>query len=228
MFGDNPLRKQDLGNPALEVVKVFRTIQGEGPFAGDPAIFVRLRGCNLKCYFCDTDFENDWYSAHLDEVLTEIKTLAEDSIKLVVITGGEPFRQNIAPLTKALSKDGYRVQIETAGTISNPDFPWKDNRVSVVVSPKTGKLHKDMAKAAAWKYIYAGVTDSEGFPALSTQREGKHKGIARPLNNAPIYMQPMDSYDEVLNEELIQSCAELCMQHGYRFSFQIHKAIGVE
>jgi 7-carboxy-7-deazaguanine synthase len=60
MFGKNPVAKQEIDGDgmALRVVDgaPFYTIQGEGPFAGDAAVFLRLHGCPLRCFFCDTEF----------------------------------------------------------------------------------------------------------------------------------------------------------------------------
>lgn len=59
MFGNNKISNiVPKGGDFLEVVKIFHTLQGEGPFAGTPAIFVRLGGCNLQCKFCDTEFDH--------------------------------------------------------------------------------------------------------------------------------------------------------------------------
>lgn len=52
MFGQNPIRKRDHVSASLRVQEIFHTIQGEGPFTGMPAVFLRLAGCNLKCHFC--------------------------------------------------------------------------------------------------------------------------------------------------------------------------------
>ena len=59
MFGTNPSRKQVLDDgQELWVQEVFYTLQGEGPFSGQPALFIRLAGCNLRCFWCDTEFES--------------------------------------------------------------------------------------------------------------------------------------------------------------------------
>ena len=59
MFGTNkPMKQQvDSDGSTLDVVEIFSSIQGEGIYTGRPAIFIRLCGCGLQCYFCDTDFD---------------------------------------------------------------------------------------------------------------------------------------------------------------------------
>src|SRR4051812_2880501 len=103
MFGRNPVRKQEQGDGGtLWVQAVFYTLQGEGPFSGHPSVFVRLGGCNLRCVWCDTDFESSSWRPRLDELLARIEAVRPESCDLVVITGGEPFRQNIVPLVRHL------------------------------------------------------------------------------------------------------------------------------
>ena len=115
MFGKNetePLLK-DHDGLSLDVVEVFPTIQGEGPFAGRPATFIRLAGCHLKCSFCDTDFTSNRALVTVFELGARVEKHRHG---LVVLTGGEPMRQNIVPLCEALVAGGYTVQIETAGS----------------------------------------------------------------------------------------------------------------
>ncbi|MDE3061294.1 MAG: 7-carboxy-7-deazaguanine synthase QueE, partial [Pseudomonadota bacterium] len=132
MRGNNPIRPpvQDEGQ-SLAVKRIFPTLQGEGPYAGHPAVFVRLGGCNLACAFCDTDFEG-FATLAVNEIIGEVKRLAEGARRLVVITGGEPLRQNIVPLCEALLTEGFKVQIETNGTLARP-LP---ENVEIVCSPK--------------------------------------------------------------------------------------------
>ena len=54
-----PEKQQLRGDGLLAVHSIFYTIQGEGPFAGETAVFVRLAGCNLQCPLCDTDYTSD-------------------------------------------------------------------------------------------------------------------------------------------------------------------------
>ena len=118
MKGINTARPQELNDgQSLWVQDVFYTLQGEGLFSGQPAIFVRLAGCNLRCCFCDTDFESSFWVPALYELLDKIAELRPKFCNLIVLTGGEPFRQNIAPFTRHLLDLGLTVLIETNGTL---------------------------------------------------------------------------------------------------------------
>lgn len=234
MFGNNPIRKQDLSSPTyLWIQEVFPTIQGEGPLAGEPAIFIRLGGCNLKCYWCDTDFESSTWHPHLDELVNAIIDAQEHcTTDLIVLTGGEPMRQNIVPLVALLRADGYRVQIETNGVywIDGMENLMPSGQVSIVCSPKTGKVHPKIEHyACAYKYIVS-VLDADredGLPVMSTQRVDKRQRLARPPLGMPVYVQPLDAYDEEKTLANEKHAIYLVKQHGYRLSYQLHKHLGL-
>lgn len=96
----------------MRVNEIFHSLQGEGRFTGTPAVFVRLSGCNLNCWFCDTEF-------HSFKEMTEDEIVAE-ALKYpsrhVVITGGEPTLQLTASLTDKLHAEGFFIMLETNGT----------------------------------------------------------------------------------------------------------------
>ena len=79
MFGKNKILKPEIhdGNN-LDVQEIFPTLQGEGPYAGWPAVFIRLGGCNLACDFCDTEFET-YQNISLIKILEEVLFLAKNS-----------------------------------------------------------------------------------------------------------------------------------------------------
>lgn len=244
MFGKNPVMKQDLGDGrSLKVVGIWPTIQGEGPFAGEPAVFVRLHGCNLRCFFCDTEFSNpDDAVMPLEVILDLIKTAPMKAcfapINLVVITGGEPFRQNITPLLSALTSKNYRVQIETAGTlwIDGLEDMWETlKRTTIVVSPKTPRLHPMIERHAdAYKYVIHAnwIDDRDGLPNESTQKPKHLAPPARPPSDFPkhkIFLSPMDTQtDDRQNAKNRAAVAERALKHGYRAGLQLHKFMGVE
>ena len=219
MFGQNPIRPPEMSDGSrLKLVNIFPTLQGEGPFVGQPAVFVRLGGCNLACNFCDTEFEN-FQSMVREDILSDIRAQAGDVRRLVVITGGEPLRQNIVPLCEDLIAQGFTVQIETNGTL------WRElpEEVHIVCSPKTSNgiyhpLRGDvLARAGALKFIIS--ADMKEYHEVG---EVGQKG-----RDIPIYVQPMDQYDAEKNAANIAYAAQLAQSKGYRLSLQIHKFLGI-
>lgn len=240
----------------LAVNSIFHTIQGEGPFCGTPAVFVRLAGCNLRCPGCDTE-----YTERLDMTVTELVEAVYDAIpewtskpygpfdrkaptRLVVITGGEPFRQDIRQLIILLTDANYYVQIESNGTLPPPSndmylnsVPWSfdtDIRFGayIVCSPKTGKVHPEIARiACAYKYVIeAGSLNREdGLPLLALQHSAAPH-VARPPKNfaRPVYLQPMDSKNEAKNAHNLEVAVDSCLRFGYILQLQVHKLIGVD
>jgi len=218
-----PLHRVD---GAIELHSVFPTIQGEGPFAGHAAIFLRLGGCNLQCPLCDTEYTNDVLLSTLETTLFCIAQHAHT--QLVVITGGEPFRQNITPLVEALLRASHKVQVETNGTFyPGDDFPWQD--VTVVCSPKTGKIHPKMAqRVSAYKYVLS--NDSVASDGLPERVLGHHiagfKYVARPPVDweGPVYLQPADSKDPIINAANIRAVAgSVMINKNYIMGVQMNK-----
>jgi 7-carboxy-7-deazaguanine synthase len=218
----------------LDVHSIFPTIQGEGPFSGHSATFIRLAGCNLQCPFCDTEYTKGRKQLHSDFVIYDLNQISKGD--LVVITGGEPFRQDITSLCRGLLSAGYKVQIETNGTL--PPTPDLDQRVQIVCSPKTGKVAAALKeRITAYKYVInaESVNESDGLP---TSILGSKVPPARPHMgyNGPIYVTPMDvgsdgghsglSYKE-LNFRNAQRVAEIAMRYGYIFNLQLHKYVNL-
>lgn len=252
MFGQNAVAKQEQGDgTSLKVVKgsPFLTLQGEGPFTGRPAVFVRLNGCPLRCYFCDTHFDNPDdptlpVSAIVEEI-TKLWPLHTQARPLVVVTGGEPTRQNLTLLVQRLLARGYDVQIETAGLFYQEWMTWPN--VTVVVSPKSASIDPRVHDVAhAFKYVIHArhVSDEDGLPLLNTQVEGgRPTKLCRPRPGAPVYVTPMDTYIEhsikgpggkdlgplrnyAQNDLNKRAVATVAMQYGYIAGVQLHKELG--
>ena len=127
----------------MKVSEIFSSIQGEGPHAGKPSIFLRTALCNLKCVWCDTKYTWDWdnydYSKEVHEIPIEkvIEKIKEFEPKHLVITGGEPLIQqnDIASLLSKLGDD-YFVEVETDCTII-PNSALLEHVNHWNVSPKT-------------------------------------------------------------------------------------------
>ena len=74
----------------MKVNEIFDSIQGEGRYAGYPATFVRLSGCNLACNWCDTKYHTNGKQMTIEEI---IKDLQQRKPGIIVWTGGEPTNQ---------------------------------------------------------------------------------------------------------------------------------------
>lgn len=223
MYGTNPKRPPETGDGSrLKLVAIFPTLQGEGPYAGMPAVFVRLGGCNLACTFCDTEFETFDDVAMVDIVARVVDAALVNGNRthdLVVITGGEPLRQPIEPLCRALIAEGFVVQIETNGTLYR-EMP---DAVNIVCSPKAvdGKyypLRPDMlARIDALKFLVS-VADT-AYQHVPDLGQAAHA--------VPVFVQPMDENDDAKNAANRAHAVALCQQYGYRLSLQTHKLLGI-
>ena len=119
----------------IKVSEIFTSFQGEGPYIGTPATFLRLYGCNLNCPWCDTDIST-YEMLSVDDVAEILMTQMEfNNINLLVITGGEPTLQmeEIKRLIKELP-EGIKIQLETNGSI----FEYLPE-IEYVISPKEDK-----------------------------------------------------------------------------------------
>jgi 7-carboxy-7-deazaguanine synthase len=210
----------------IQVHSIFYTIQGEGPFSGMPAIFIRLAGCNLQCPGCDTEYTEHrkaYTAAQLkDAVSTMVREAGGSSAELAVITGGEPLRQNITGLVNALQELGYLVQIETNGTLPpSPGMP----PCAIVCSPKAPKVNEKLLAfgVLAFKYVVdtlSGVL-ADGLPAAILH--GMEP--ARPPKDfeGDIFLSPMDEGCLDANARNLGLAVRSCLSHGYRLQVQLHK-----
>lgn len=215
----------------IDLHSMFYTIQGEGPFAGRPAVFVRLAGCNLQCPLCDTDYTSKRIKLTPKQLVSRVLELVPETLPrpLVVITGGEPFRQNLYALVFWLVAEGFPVQIETNGTLYQ-ELPWAD--VTVVCSPKTGSLNKNLIPhIAAFKYVLqaGSVSRDDGLPLLALGHPNSGR-VARPPRgfSGIIYLQPVDMGSaKTVDNPHLAACIRSCMTHGYTLGIQLHKHINL-
>lgn len=228
--------KQDLGHPnSLAVNSIFYTIQGEGPFAGTPAVFIRLAGCNLQCPACDTEYGLGKVMS-VSEILDEVDKATPESIRvrapLIVITGGEPFRQNIKKLVAALLDRAYQVQIETNGTLF-VDLEWAfaHHNFNIVCSPKGSKVNAQLwPHITALKYVLDADSQNpdDGLPILALGHGTAQVARWGPNWHGEVYIQPVDVQDENENKRHLKAAVESSLKFGYTLCLQVHKIIGVD
>lgn len=224
----------------LEVVDVWPTIQGEGPFAGQRAVFVRLAGCNLQCPWCDTDYTTNRQEVTHEDLVGVIKKFGVVQNDLIVISGGEPFRQStsLVVFVQRLLNEGFRVQIETNGSMAPlPMVDWgylPVDKVMIVCSPK-GSINKHMIPLiGAYKYVLTDgkVSAEDGLP--DEVLGNNTTAISRPIFNrdhgrpkVPVYVQPMDEENPEANARHLRVTIESVMKFGYILCLQVHKICGM-
>ena len=206
-------------------------MQGEGRNTGRAAVFIRFAGCNLRCSFCDTEFES-YREMSREEILAEISRYevrgarCEDSkalshqpsalSPLIVLTGGEPTLQVDEAFVDFLHQHGYEVSMESNGTRPAPqNLDW------LTVSPKSrGTRYEVQGKRVPdeIKLVFDEHTDPEAILPSETS------------NHSPLlYLQPCDTGDAQRNKVITQACVEYIKQHPqWRLSLQTHKLIDIE
>lgn len=230
---------------SLLVHSIFFTIQGEGPNVGKPAVFVRLGGCNLQCPGCDTEYTSGSANERLDSIVTRIRMAFGDfggDERLVVITGGEPMRQDIVPFINLLFSHNHNVQIETNGTIGFDDMSrlckraWQS--LQIVVSPKAGKVIASIHPfIIAYKYVLDAnhIDERDGLPESVL---GMPAAPARPFADYEheVYVQPADEQElgksafavNSANARNLKATIDSVMKFGHRLCLQTHKIAGLD
>ncbi|MBZ0180471.1 MAG: radical SAM protein [Melioribacteraceae bacterium] len=127
----------------LKINEIYYSIQGESSWAGLPCVFVRLTFCNLRCTYCDTEYAfYEGKDMSIDEILAEI---GKYNCNLVEITGGEPLvQQGSLDLIHKLCEAGYKVLLETGGSLPIKEI---DRRVNIILDlkcPSSGMEKKNL------------------------------------------------------------------------------------
>ena len=191
---------------SLKVNEIFYSLQGEGARVGTANIFIRLSGCNLNCWFCDTSHYT-YTVMSVREVMSEVAKFCP--CKWVVLTGGEPTIQDIFPLLRELKRRDYSVAIETNGVKSIA--PYRSYVDWVAVSPKT-----------VMNKYYTFEAPDEVKNIVLPDNEIVYWKFKQP-HNCQYFLQP-----EGNKPENIKRCVEIIKKDPrWRLSLQIQKVIGI-
>jgi 7-carboxy-7-deazaguanine synthase (Cx14CxxC type) len=205
------------------VKELFLTLQGEGAQTGMRAVFCRFAGCNLwtgreadrakaVCQFCDTDFvgtdgEGGGKFASAEALADAVLAAwgPSETNRLVVCTGGEPLLQLDAPLIDALHARGFRIAVESNGTVeAPPGIDW------LCISPKAG----------AETVQRAGDELKLVFPQPALMPDA-----VEGWDFAHFFVQPMDGPAQAEN---IRAAIDWCLRNPkWRLSLQTHKVVGI-
>jgi 7-carboxy-7-deazaguanine synthase len=130
--------------PRVRVTEIFYSIQGESTLAGEPTVFVRFTGCDLRCQYCDTEYA--FYGGQpmsREEILAEV---AKHPARFVCLTGGEPTLQKELPqLAQDLLDRGYQVSLETHGQRPLGAIPRGVRKIVDLKTPGSAEPHGDLS-----------------------------------------------------------------------------------
>lgn len=195
----------------MKINEIFNSIQGEGPYVGTPSTFLRLSECNLKCSFCDTEYETKQ-----ELPVTALKNIIHKNMEkyrthLLVITGGEPLLQ-YDELKQLINKLNCPIQIETNGTIRRVPL-----NATYVISPKkqykkTFHFYKDYDEAY-FKFIIRNGFDLHKIKQL----------VVNANYHKTIYLQPEYSKTEEITQLILRKRPNF----NYTISVQLHKYLNV-
>lgn len=203
----------------MKINEIFYSLQGEGFYAGTPAVFIRFSGCNLVCPFCDTAHNSGVFLSE-DEIVNRISELIpqRQNLPLIVLTGGEPsLFVTPAFVSRLRAEFGAKIAMESNGTRKavNVDF--------LTVSPKepfvgaSGRLA--IEKCNEIKIVFDGNQDPEAI----VENHGNPIAVSDGY-----FLQPMDTGDDEKNKEIIAATVKYCKQHPkWRLSLQTHKILNV-
>jgi len=192
---------------------IFYSLQGEGYNTGRAAVFIRFAGCNLRCPFCDTEFDT-FREMTDEEILQAIDSYAS---RFVVLTGGEPTLQVDEAFVDLLHQHGFEVAMESNGTRpAPPNLDW------LTVSPKSlpptffrgmGRMPDEL------KVVFTTKKDIEQLlPNLSLLLEEA---------GGRLFLQPCDTGDASRNAAIVEQCVDYIKSHPqWRLSLQTHKLVG--
>ena len=212
----------------MKVSEIFKSIEGEGLRTGLPAVFIRLHGCNLRCSYCDSMYAvegSDYRQMSVAQVLDAVKEYGD--ITHVTLTGGEPLiHQDVEDLLRQLSDNGYRVNIETNGTVPCKwHFPglfytmdWKCKSSGMTAKMKMENL-ETLGSNDVLKFVVGTVEDLE-------ETESVLKSLAEKKSNMPhLFVSPV--FGNLSNEEIVNWLlnSDTMVKNNARFQVQLHKII---
>ena len=203
----------------IKINEIYLSVQGESSHTGLPCVFVRLTGCNLRCVWCDTAYAfHEGKTQSIDQTLKDIRIFG---INLVEITGGEPLMQeDVYPLMEALLENGYKVMLETGGSLSLGKVPRDVIKIVDLKCPGSGEHEKNdldnlkiLAPHDEVKFVILDKRDYEWSRDLIK----KHK-----INEtAPILFSPV--YGKLELKEMVKWILEDRLP--VRLQTQLHKVI---
>lgn len=210
-----------------KVVEKFVSINGEGVFAGQLAVFIRFQGCNLSCSFCDTAWANEDSAAFI--FMTEQQLyhyIKETGIKNVTLTGGEPLLvPDIVQLLLLLAADQcLHVEIETNGSVALNSFASISNPPAFTMDYKLPGSFME-SKMLVSNFNLLTKKDTVKFVVGDTKDLNRAKEIIKAYDlttKCHIYISPV--FGKIKLEEIVDYLIQNRM-NDVTMQLQLHKVI---
>lgn len=206
-----------------QIAEKFKSIQGEGVFAGTPMAFIRFVGCSVgkkTCHFCDTDFDKTMNWRGGGSFSAQELALWSIPYEHICLTGGEPLDQDLLPLVDELNLRIREtvIHVETSGTKS---IPTEVSTSWICVSPKPGFIDDVVLVADEVKVIVPGLGNGAGWPTI--------KDALRWASMSKIvFLQPRNEKFAV-DKNNLRLVQDIITEHPeLRLSLQLHKLLGVQ
>ena len=200
----------------MKVNEIFYSLQGEGHYTGTPAVFVRFAGCNLRCWFCDTDFEKGDEMSE-DEI---VEAVLQYPTRYVVITGGEPTLQITPSLCDKLHAHGLYLMMETNGTRPLPEgckVDW------ITCSPKLIDVEEGKRKIATIRLRHI-----DELKVVFEDSPTQDMTLYEQIPATEYRLQPCDTQDPLCNQAILNKTIKYILQHPkWKLSLQTHKILNV-
>ena len=210
----------------FKVVESFVSINGESTRAGELAVFIRFKGCNLNCSYCDTKWANETNAEYKNMSVNEICAFVKNTgVKNVTLTGGEPLLQNdVENLIEALISQGNRVEIETNGSISLEKFALLKNRPVFTMDHKlpSSNMEKYMCLE---NFEFLNEHDTVKFVSGSIEDLKKAEEIMKKYNlvkKCHVYISPV--FGRINPADIVDFMIKRNL-NGVRVQLQLHKFI---
>jgi len=236
-----PIAIDEVGLPINEL---FYSIQGEGKLAGQPSVFLRTSGCNLRCWFCDS-YHTSWEPRHrvmsTQEVIEQV--LDQHPSDHVVITGGEPLIHDaITDVIETLAAHDMHITVETNGTMRT-EAPIDLLSISPKLASSTPTVANSPDTPGTWaqrheanridmpvladllrRYTYQlkfVITDQSDMPEIIDLLASLEAAQGGPIAPEDVLLMP-EGVTTTQLERTRRLVAELAMEHGFRYTPRLH------
>jgi 7-carboxy-7-deazaguanine synthase len=126
----------------IRISEIFHSLQGESTRVGLPTVFVRLTGCPLRCYYCDTEYA--FTGGEILPISAILEQVTGYKMPYVCVTGGEPLaQQSCFALLTQLCDEGYQVSLETSGALSVEAVDSRVKKIMDIKTPDSGEAAKN-------------------------------------------------------------------------------------